>query len=206
MRNELRAPAAAAVNTRPWAPDATKPHIMHNSGVFRNFGEVHSAGFVLRGTGTARQGVFSRSCSMRSRSNRKLHSSSRRLFQITLQRPSVRAGASTGHISDLALVNVDYVSPSLWLGVVLAITGMVLYSLKIRNTKGTQEVDIVAASLFVTCGGVLILQGWRLDPMLMLSEGVLAAVSIFYMVQTVNLRKELEVRHPCVYRTVCSSV
>ena len=56
-----------------------------------------------------------------------------------------------------------------------------------------REVDIVAASLFVTCGGVLVLQGWRLDPMLMLSEGVLSAVSIYYMIQTVTLRKELEV-------------
>jgi hypothetical protein len=101
---------------------------------------------------------------------------------------------ASSSISELALVNVDYVSPSLWLGIILAVTGMVLYSLKIRNTSGTQEVDIVTASLFVTCGGVLILQGWRLDPTLMLSEGVLAAVSIYYVIQTVSLRKELEAR------------
>ena len=103
--------------------------------------------------------------------------------------PPVQASS----VAELALVNVDYVSPSLWLGIALAVTGMVLYSAKIRNTRGTQEDDIVAASLFVTCGGVLVLQGWRLDPMLMLSEGVLSAVSIYYMIQTVTLRKELEV-------------
>lgn len=107
------------------------------------------------------------------------------------------------NIGELALVNVDYVSPSLWLGIVLAVTGMVLYSLKIRNARGTQEVDIVAASLFVTCGGVLILQGWRLDPTLMLSEGVLAAVSIYYMIQTVTLRKELEVLLCCCCCNMC---
>lgn len=96
-------------------------------------------------------------------------------------------------IGDLALINVDYISPSLWLGVVLGITGMVLYSLKFRDARGTTEGDIVAASLFVMCGGILTLQGWRLDPILMLSEFVLGGVGIFYMVQTVNLRKQLEV-------------
>lgn len=96
-------------------------------------------------------------------------------------------------VGDLALINVDYISPSLWLGVVLGITGMVLYSLKFRDARGTTEGDIVAASLFVMCGGILTLQGWRLDPILMLSEFVLGGVGIFYMVQTVNLRKQLEV-------------
>lgn len=103
---------------------------------------------------------------------------------------SVRGGTAVG---DLALINVDYISPSLWLGVVLGITGMVLYSLKFRDARGTTEGDIVAASLFVMCGGILTLQGWRLDPILMLSEFVLGGVGIFYMVQTVNLRKQLEV-------------
>jgi hypothetical protein len=97
------------------------------------------------------------------------------------------------HVADLSLVNVDYISPSLWLGIALAVTGMILYSLKIKNARGTTEVDIVAASLFVMCGGILTLQGWRLDPTLMLSEGVLSAVGIYYMVQTVTLRKELQV-------------
>lgn len=99
-------------------------------------------------------------------------------------------------MGDIALINVDYISPSLWLGVVLGITGMVLYSLKFRDARGTTEGDIVAASLFVMCGGILTLQGWRLDPILMLSEFVLGGVGIFYMVQTVNLRKKLEVCAP----------
>lgn len=119
-----------------------------------------------------------------------------------LHRPPLRAS----NVAELALVNVDYVSPSLWLGIALAVTGMVLYSLKIRNMRGTQEVDIVAASLFVTCGGILILQGWRLDPTLMLSEGVLSAVGIYYMIQTVTLRKELEVQLCTSCRKVCFTV
>lgn len=125
---------------------------------------------------------------------------SRRCPTQSYIRPNIaicKSSSGGGAVCDLALINVDYISPSLWLGVVLGITGMILYSLKFRDAKGTTEGDIVAASLFVMCGGILTLQGWRLDPILMLSEFVLGGVGIFYMVQTVNLRKQLEV---CTYR------
>lgn len=94
----------------------------------------------------------------------------------------------------MALVNVDYVSPSLWLGVAVAMSGLVLYAFKMQNAKGTEDLDIVTSSLLVLVGGILMLQGWRLDPILMLSEAVLASVGVYYIIQTVELRKQIGVR------------
>jgi formate-dependent nitrite reductase membrane component NrfD len=98
---------------------------------------------------------------------------------------------SAAYVTDLALVNVDYVSPSLWLGVLVATSGLVLYSYKMSDARGTKDVETVTASLLVLAGGILAVQGWRLDPILMLSEGVLASVGIFYIIQTVELRKQV---------------
>lgn len=97
-------------------------------------------------------------------------------------------------VADVALVNVDYVSPSLWLGVAVAMSGLVLYAFKMQNAKGTEDLDIVTSSLLVLVGGILMLQGWRLDPILMLSEAVLASVGVYYIIQTVELRKQIGVR------------
>lgn len=111
---------------------------------------------------------------------------------VLAQTHSRRRNLSTSaHFADVALVNVDYISPSLWLGVAVAMSGLVLYSFKMQNARGTQELDIVTASLLVLVGGILTLQGWRLDPILMLSEAVLACVGVYYIVQTVELRKQL---------------
>jgi formate-dependent nitrite reductase membrane component NrfD len=103
-------------------------------------------------------------------------------------------GAHANPIAEVALVNVDYISPSLWLGVVVGVAGLILYSMKLQNARGTKDLDIVTASLLVLCGGILTIQGWRLDPILMLSEGVLASVGIYYIIQTVELRKQIMVR------------
>jgi formate-dependent nitrite reductase membrane component NrfD len=102
----------------------------------------------------------------------------------------------SAYFTELALVNVDYVSPSLWLGVFVCVSGLTLYTFKLSNAKGMKDVEIVTASLLVLAGGILSLQGWRLDPILMLSEGVLASVGLYYIIQTVELRKELQVSIP----------
>jgi Ycf66 protein N-terminus len=97
-------------------------------------------------------------------------------------------------MADLALVNVDYVSPSLWMGVFLCIAGLTLYTFKMSNARGVKDGEIVTAALLSTAGGILAVQGWRLDPILMLSSGVLSSVGVYYIVQTVELRKEIQVR------------
>ena len=93
------------------------------------------------------------------------------------------------------MINVDFVSPALWLGVTVCFTGLTLYLVRLSNTEGTKDAEIVTSALLVLCGGILAVQGWRLDPILLLSEFVLTSVAIFYIWQTVQLRKDvLQVR------------
>jgi Ycf66 protein N-terminus len=89
------------------------------------------------------------------------------------------------------MINVDYISPSLYLGIAVAMSGLILYTLKLQNARGTKDLDIVTASLLVVSGVIVTVQGWRLDPILMLSEGLLASVGVYYIAQTVELRKQL---------------
>lgn len=114
--------------------------------------------------------------------------------------PIPRRTVCSTFVADVALVNVDYVSPSLWLGVLVCISGLALYTFKLSNARGMKDTETVTASLFVMSGGILTLQGWRLDPVLMLSEFVLAGIGLYYVIQTVELRKQVEVWpwHACI--------
>jgi hypothetical protein len=72
------------------------------------------------------------------------------------------------------------------------------------DARGTKDVETVTASLLVLAGGILAVQGWRLDPILMLSEGVLASIGVFYIIQTVELRKQVLVNPPSPVIPLCT--
>jgi hypothetical protein len=116
-----------------------------------------------------------------------------------------QVGTQASYLGDVALINVDFVSPALWLGVFCAVSGLSLYTYKLSNASGTRDSEIVTASLLGLSGGILAVQGWRLDPILLLSEGVLSSIGVYYIVQTVNLRKELDVRPSLDALRVCSN-
>ena len=105
-----------------------------------------------------------------------------------------RLSSHASLIADVSQINVDYVSPAVWLGVFCGVSGLMLYTYKLNNAAGTRDSEIVTASLLGLAGGILAVQGWRLDPILLLSEVVLSSVGVYYIIQTVNLRKELDVR------------
>lgn len=92
------------------------------------------------------------------------------------------------------MLNTDHTSPALWLGVVVAMCGLALTSYRASGARGLSDTELVTSSLLVLCGGILAVVGWRLDPILMLSEGILASVGLYYIVQTVKLRAQVQVR------------
>lgn len=109
------------------------------------------------------------------------------------RRERVRARGAAP-IADLAMLNTDHTSPALWLGVVVAMCGLALTSYRASGARGLSDTELVTSSLLVLCGGILAVVGWRLDPILMLSEGILASVGLYYIVQTVKLRAQVQVR------------
>lgn len=48
--------------------------------------------------------------------------------------------------------------------------------------------DLFFSSLALLCGGILIFQGWRLDPILLLCQMVSSGTAIFFIGETLSLR------------------
>ncbi|CAK9188685.1 unnamed protein product [Sphagnum troendelagicum] len=107
--------------------------------------------------------------------------------------------------------------PSTIVGLGLIVVGLLLYALRIREpnvSRGinlSQYYDFLFSSIGLLCGGILIFQGWRLDPILLLSQILLSGTAIFFIAESLYLRnnginpkfffyKKREIRRNTYYR------
>ena len=67
------------------------------------------------------------------------------------------------------MVNIGF-SPAFVLGGLTIFSGLVLYQLQRFQPKLGRSNDVVVASMLVVGGGILLFQGWRLDPVLFLGQ------------------------------------
>lgn len=74
------------------------------------------------------------------------------------------------------------------LGLIVAVAGAGLYFLRTWNPKLARDHDIFFAAVGLLCGGILLFQGWRLDPILAFGQFLLTGTAIFFAVETVKLR------------------
>lgn len=74
-------------------------------------------------------------------------------------------------------------------GIVLAVSGAGLYFLRSWDPKLARDHDIFFAAIALLCGGILLFQGWRLDPILAFGQFLLTGSAIFFAVESVRLRK-----------------
>ncbi|BDD77235.1 hypothetical protein Mp_Cg00060 (chloroplast) [Marchantia polymorpha subsp. ruderalis] len=81
--------------------------------------------------------------------------------------------------------------PSTILGVGLIIVGLFLYALKLREPYVSRDYDFFFSCIGLLCGGILFFQGWRLDPILLLSQILLSGTTIFFIAESLYLRKNL---------------
>jgi hypothetical protein len=79
-------------------------------------------------------------------------------------------------------------APSTLLGLCLSLSGILLYFIKIREKKLSRDYDLLFSSIGCLCGGILIFQGWRLDPILLLCQMMSGITAIFFIGETVWLR------------------
>ena len=70
------------------------------------------------------------------------------------------------------MINISY-SPSFLLSVLLIIGLLLFYSLKIIRPEVSKEEDIFLTSLGLLYSCILIIHGWRLDPILFFSQVLL---------------------------------
>ncbi|MEB3281968.1 MAG: Ycf66 family protein [Lyngbya sp.] len=74
------------------------------------------------------------------------------------------------------------------LGIILAVSGAGLYFLRSWRPKLARDHDIFFAAVGLLCGGILLFQGWRLDPILAFGQFLLTGSAIFFAVESIRLR------------------
>lgn len=74
------------------------------------------------------------------------------------------------------------------LGIILVVAGAGLYFVRNWRPKLARDHDIFFAAVGLLCGGILLFQGWRLDPILAFGQFMLTGTAIFFAVESVNLR------------------
>jgi hypothetical protein len=79
-------------------------------------------------------------------------------------------------------------APSTLLGLCLTMAGFLLYLIRIKKKSLSKDYDLFFSSVGCLCGGILIFQGWRLDPILLLCQMMSGGTAIFFIAETVWLR------------------
>merc|ERR1711976_910872 len=86
------------------------------------------------------------------------------------------------------MINFD-LGPARILGSVIILFSCSLYNARISIPKIGKETAIVIFSIGTLVGGILIFQGWRLDPLLLFSQILTTSVAVCFAIETLKLRK-----------------
>jgi hypothetical protein len=87
----------------------------------------------------------------------------------------------------LAQVNIGG-NPAVILGIALALCGVALYGMRSVRPELSRDHDIFFAAVALISGLILMFQGWRLDPLLLLGQLSLAGSAVFFAVENIRLR------------------
>jgi hypothetical protein len=88
------------------------------------------------------------------------------------------------------MVNVD-VSPSVILGVGLIGAGVSLWQIRRAKPWISKDYDVVVSCISLLVGGILIFQGWRLDPLLLFGQLMTTGAAVSFAVEALRLRSRV---------------
>ncbi|OUS42702.1 hypothetical protein BE221DRAFT_50655, partial [Ostreococcus tauri] len=88
------------------------------------------------------------------------------------------------------LVSVD-LGPSVVLGSSLMVSAVALYQVRASRPEVSRDKDVFFSSIGLLCGGILIFQGWRLDPLMLFGQLLTTATAVAFATETISLRQEL---------------
>jgi hypothetical protein len=71
------------------------------------------------------------------------------------------------------------------------VIGIILYSIRFLNPRVAEEKDVFLSTLFFIYSGIIIIHGWRLDPILFLSQILIVTLSINFFFENLGLRLRL---------------
>jgi hypothetical protein len=73
-------------------------------------------------------------------------------------------------------------------GIALVAAGVGLYVLRSIRPTLARDHDIFFAAVALLCGGILMFQGWRLDPILLFGQFMMTGSAAFFAVESIRLR------------------
>lgn len=111
------------------------------------------------------------------------------------RRPASSRARAGRRVAARALVNVDFNAGTI-LGVGLVGAGFALYQVRSVRPQLSRDYDVFFASVSLLCGGILIFQGWRLDPILLFGQLLTATAAVSFAVEAVRLRAIVAQREP----------
>lgn len=88
------------------------------------------------------------------------------------------------------MINIDF-GYNFVLGCFVSVVGITLYSIRFLNPKIAEEKDVFLSTLFFIYSGIIIIHGWRLDPILFLSQVLIVTLSINFFFENLSLRLRL---------------
>ena len=105
--------------------------------------------------------------------------------------PGRRRGSPRGApVSVRALVNVD-LGPSAILGASVMVSAIGLYQVRASRPEVSRDQDVFFSSVGLLTGGILVFQGWRLDPLMLFGQLLTAGTAISFASEAVGLRQEI---------------
>ena len=87
------------------------------------------------------------------------------------------------------MINIEF-GPSTILGIFIVFGGVILYFLRSLKPTLARDSDIFFSSLALLSGGILIFQGWRLDPILLFGQMLSSGTAIFFLLEAIQLREQ----------------
>ena len=77
------------------------------------------------------------------------------------------------------MINI-IVEPALLIGVIFAVVMIVLYSLRFINPELSTDWDIFITTLGIVYSSIIVIHGWRLDPILLFSQVLLVFITFSF--------------------------
>lgn len=74
------------------------------------------------------------------------------------------------------------------LGVAIALSGVALYFLRTMRPNLARDHDIFFAAVALLCGGILVFQSWRLDPILQFAQFLSIGSAVWFAYEAIRLR------------------
>lgn len=85
------------------------------------------------------------------------------------------------------MIQIEF-GPSTILGMGLVIVGVFLYMIRTKHPGLSRDYDLFFSSVGLLCGSILMFQGWRLDPILLLCQLLSSGTAIFFVAESLWLR------------------